>query len=154
MRTKYIPKSKTWAATVLASAGLLLAAVPAFALSIPGYSGKPWPNGAASASCMVESFGAVKNNCGQQVQWEIPVAVNPGLHSVSIYTLNPGGGTFQCFLYTPDGNGNQHTTPPSCFPNVNDDICNLNNVTVVSGGSMYVFCNINPGGEVFNVTYQ
>src|SRR5436190_15113722 len=73
MRNKLTSKSII---SAVAAACLLFVAAPAFALSVTGYSGKPqFPS---NSSCMVEASAAVFNNCGAQVNWEIPMSVNPG----------------------------------------------------------------------------
>jgi hypothetical protein len=148
MRNKLTSKSIVSAG---AAAAMLFVAAPAFALSVTGYSGKPqFP--ANTTGCMVEASGAVFNNCGVQVNWEIPMAVNPGFHTVTLSTNNPGGGTFQCQLFGVSQTGvfNPGTT---VFPNGGNFVANLS-VTVPTNGSMLVFCNVNPNGKIFNVLYS
>jgi hypothetical protein len=147
MRTKLTSKSITAAA---GAAAMLFVAAPAFALSVTGYSGKPqFPS---NSSCMVESSAAVFNNCGAQVNWEIPMSVNPGFHTVTLSTFNPGGGTFQCTLFGVSQTGGL-TAGGTVFPNGGNFVANLS-VTVPSNGSMMVFCNVNPNGKIFNVLYS
>jgi hypothetical protein len=146
MRTKLTSKSIIVAA---AAAGLLFVAGPALALSVTGYSGKAVPS---TNNCMIEAFGAVLNNCGAQVNYEIPMAVNPGFHTITLSTFNPGGGTFQCTLFGVTQTG--FATPGgTVFPNGGNFLANLS-VTVPSNGSMLVLCNVNPGGKIFNILYN
>src|SRR5580698_5179711 len=98
MRTQFT--SKPIIATAVLGAGLLLVATPAFALSVPGYSGKAIGN-----SCFSESNGAAFNQCGVSELYDITLAVNSGPHTVSVSAFNAGGGTFQCTLYAASQTG-------------------------------------------------
>jgi hypothetical protein len=147
MRNKLTSKSII---SAVAAACLLFVAAPAFALSVTGYSGKPqFPS---NSSCMVEASAAVLNSCGAQVNWEIPMSVNPGFHTVTLSTFNPGGGTFQCQLFGVSQTG-VFNPGGTVFPNGGNFVANLS-VTVPSNGSMIVFCNVNPGGKIFNILYS
>ena len=150
MRTTLSSKSKMFAALAIAGLGLLSAS-PAFALSVGGYAGKTWPTGNANEGCMQEFHGGVVSKCGNQTQYEIPLAVNQGLHVATVATFNPGGGTFQCFAYAEDNQGNL-TQGTSVFPGTGFTAFQVS-VTVPAQGSMYVFCNVNPNGQIVNVNY-
>ena len=154
MRTKHTSMSKVLVA--MATTGVLLAtAVPAFALSVTGYSGKCLPQGSANEACMNEINGGVVNHCGEQTQYEIPMSVNQGSHNVTFSALNPGGGTFECILYAVDAAGNTtHSNP--IFPNASPNVFSYttSSVNVPGQGAMYLWCNINANGEVVNVNYS
>ncbi len=152
MRTRLNSKRNTLIAMAIAGVGLLSAAAPAFAVVVGGYAGKTWPHANANEGCMNETNGGVINQCGEQTQYEIPLPVNAGSKIVGITTINPGGGTFQCSVYTVDTNNNVNLAG-SVSPSTGIQHVVISNITVLSNGTMYLFCNLNANGQIVNVSY-
>jgi hypothetical protein len=139
---------KSILAAVIAGSTLLLGAGSAFAFSFPGYSGKPIV--ASQAGCLTENNGSVINTCGAQAGYEIPLVTGTGSQTFSLATNNPGGGTFQCTLYSVSNTG-VVTTGTTVFPNTGNRTNSLN-VVVSAASSVFVFCNINAGGKIYNIS--
>jgi len=134
--------------SLLAGTSLLLAGAQAFALSVTGFSGKSPSNG----TCFTESSGAAVNSCGSVQYWTIPMAVNQGAHTVTISAYNPSTGPFQCILYAASQTGSV-TTGTSAFPGAGTSVSSMS-VTVPASGSMWVFCQVDPGGIIYDVNYN
>ena len=157
MRNTHMSKSVSF--IVVAGASLLLLGAPAFATSVPGYSGKSvgQVSGAknAAVTCLTEVNGGVTNSCGNQQLYEIPLPVNSGgSHTVDVSVYNYSG-TFNCGLYAADKFGTLVTgtnyTPASSY------VYFPLSVTVPSGsdyiGTMYLYCQFGPGSVIWNVNY-
>jgi hypothetical protein len=163
MRTPLM--SKTIRSAVIAGASLLLVAAPAFATTVPGYSGKstvtPGTIGVtknAAVTCLNEVNGGVLNNCGQAWNYEIPLPVNSaGLHQVDVSVLYNGTGTLACTLYTAGQFGS--LTPGTTFtvPSQDAYVYFPLSVTVQSGsdwiGSMFLYCQLPANSTIWNVNY-
>jgi hypothetical protein len=152
MRTRLSSKRNTLIAVAIAGVGLLSAASPAFAEAIGGYAGKVWPHASANESCMNETNGGVINQCGEQTQYEIPLSSNAGTSTVSITVINPGGGTFQCYVYTVDANNSLSQFGPVSPPGTGLQHLGIS-ATVQSQGTRYVFCNLPNNGQIVSVIY-
>jgi len=149
---------------VIAGASLLCAAAPAFAVAVPGYAGTP-AHGSPSSCFEFGTGGMVTNYCSGEEYFEIPMAVNPGAHTVTVATYNNGGGTFNCTLYAArtTNAGEILTAGTSHAPAVGYSTWSVS-VTVASGGggygivngdgSMYLYCEMNNGGTIHNVNYS
>ncbi len=140
---------KPFVSALLIAVGLFSGTAPAFALQVPGYAGRVV---GGDQSCALEKNGAVYSNCIGELYWEIPLAVNPGQHTVTVETNNPGGGTFCCTLYASSQTG-MLTPGTQWCPAVNDSSFQLS-VNVPPNGSMYVYCGLNTNGKVYNVNYS
>jgi hypothetical protein len=160
MRTKH--SWNTNVVVAIAAAGVfMLSAAPVFATSVPAYAaGKITPQGSANEGCMVELNGGIKNTCGNQTNYQISLPVAEGAHSVNVSVYNPGGGTFWCQLVATTFDG-QYCPPTGCtispqtFVNTVGHIYQMSvaSVTVPSQGSLFLNCNVNPGGRIYNVVY-
>lgn len=155
MHTKHTSKRNMFVAMAFAGA-VLAAGAPAFALSVTGFSGKTTPS--SSSNCMTEVNGGVVNNCGAQTNFQIPLAVNQGSHTVNVTAFNQGGGTFWCQLVAVDNAGN--VCASGCKSSqvfINTGLVqsySVGPVTVPGQGSLYLNCDVNAHGEVFNVNYS
>jgi hypothetical protein len=150
MRTKGIVKSMGVIAAGVSV--LLLCGAPCFAASVPAYAG----NGAPQESTCLQFYagGGVINSCGSQQLYEVPLAATPGVsHTVTVATNNPGGGTFSCTLYAASRTGKTLVTGTNFRPNLGYNVFSLS-VAVPANGTMYLYCNINPGGIVHTVNYD
>ncbi len=138
--------------TIVTTLGLALAAAPAFATTLPGYSGKVAPGSADS--CMQEHNGAVVNTCpGSEIFYEIPLGVDNASHLVkaTVSTYNPGGGSFGCTLYAASQAGDL-IPGDQWYPGTGNTVFGLT-VTVPVYGSVFLYCMVNGGGSIHNVTY-
>jgi hypothetical protein len=142
---------KSLLTAAVAGASLLLIAAPAFALpSVPASVGATADP--ANAGCIILSSGSILNICNKQVGFYIPLDIlSPGGKVAFVATNNPGTGTFSCSLSAMSQNG-AVTTGPAVFPNGGNQISSVT-VTVPSGGSMVLFCDIDLGGKIYNVNY-
>ncbi len=162
MRTQSTCKTNLFVAMAVAGLGLLSSA-PALAASVPAYAaGKITPHGSANEGCLVEDNGGVNNTCGSQTNYQISLPVNPGPHSINVSVFNPGGGTFWCQLVATTFDG-QYCPPTTGCTITGQTFVNtvgrtyqmsVGSVTVPDQGSLFLNCNINPGGRVFNVNYS
>lgn len=132
-------------------ATVLIARAPAFAMSVPGYSGLTDVDFLDSYTWREKNGGAV-NVSQSQAQLYIPLTVNGGAHTVTVSTNNPGGGSFYCTAYAYDQFG-RVTTGDTWYPNVGNTSFGLS-VTVPPNGSMRVSCYVNPNGTVWSVNYN
>lgn len=130
----------------------LLAAPRAFALSVPGYSSLDGKYPGWTGSCVQEKNGGALNSCGYQIGMVVPLNVNEGMHTMTVATNNPGGGTFMCQAMAADQFGTT-TTGTAVYPNTGNRT-SLVSVTVPRNGSMWVYCNVNPNGIVWSVNYN
>jgi hypothetical protein len=162
MRTK--PKAQSIIFTVIGSATMLLLAAPAFATSIPGYSGKsvgPYPQGKnAAESCLNEVNGGVANNCNSQQLYEIPVPATSGNQATVWLSAYNYSGTFQCTLYAAGEFGGPlvpGTTinPPAGYSNLPMYVTppTWSGPGGTGIGAMYVYCQFGPGSAIWNVQY-
>jgi hypothetical protein len=145
MRTKHTIHS------IIAGAGLLLLATPAFALSLlPLSAGKSYPT--SHSTCFVNFMGnfAVENSCSTQQYWFIPLAVNQGSHTATLGVYS--GGVLSCTLTSVYQTGSPyqstHWTPPSGYQT------GSLSVSSPSSGSVYLLCTMNPGDMIITVNYN
>jgi hypothetical protein len=146
--------SKLTMSAVIAGAGLLMAAAPASALSVAAYSGSASP----AVTCLQETDGGVRNNCGGQINYDLPLTTNaaPGTQTIGLSTYNPGGGTFTCYLVVYGSTVapvfGTPVSPPTGFSDFNLS------VTIPTGlgtpAFMVVYCNVNAGGVIYDAIYS
>jgi hypothetical protein len=146
-------KSSFAAITVLLASGAV--ALPAFARSVPAYAGGRSAD-PADASCFLESWGAARNNCATTKSYTMSLPVDSaGNHSVTVFAkgadassnvgcraigMGPTGQTWGGgFVYLPS------------FPAVQPIF--LAPAFVPDGGALYVYCVVDPGGQINSVNY-
>jgi len=134
-------------AAAVAGASLLLIAGSAFAVTVPGFAGKPELG--SDAACLNVNGAAMLNQCGRQIIYKIPLVVNAGSKTVTVRTNNPGGGTFSCQLIV----SSPFATTTPVFPNVGIQTFSLG-INVPSNANLQIFCQVNPGGQVIDVNYN
>jgi len=134
---------------VVAIGASLFAAKPALALGVGGWEGKA--AGAATSTCFIFNTGGVQNTCGQ-TNFILPLRANSGSKTVALSTFNPGGGTFQCTLFSMTQTGIS-TAGTTVSPGTGNVVSNLS-VTVPGNGSMYIVCNMNTNGAIWNANYN
>lgn len=130
---------------------LLAASVPAFALSVPGYSGQS-DVGYLSPYAWREKNGGAVNVSGSAQALYLPLTVNGGSHTVTIAGSNPGGESFYCAAIASDQFGTLTYGTVGYLNGTN--AVTSSSVTVPTNGSMYVYCVVSPNGTVWSVNYN
>ncbi len=151
MRIKMAPRTKMFIATAVSCMSLFLAAAPAFALSVPGYSGRP-TSGSSTCFSDSSSIGAAVNTCGSSVFYELPLPSNQGSHTITVATNNPGGTTYACTLYGYTNTGTLWSSSSTWFPSTGDTTFTLT-ATVPAQGHLFMVCQVAAGGKLYNVNY-
>jgi hypothetical protein len=133
-------------ATAIIAASLLLSTAPAFAVTAPGSAGSPSPR----STCFGTVWGVAVNVCTSEQSWFIPLAVNSGLHTVSL--RGDSNGFMTCTLYAQTQTGGltlgTTVTPPT------GPFIDALSVTVPTSGSAFVWCNMLEGDDIWSVTYS
>ena len=141
------PISKTIMSTTIAAVALLLAAAPASALTVPGWSGAPDTPG---STCFIETDGGAKNNCGSVQAFDITVALNQGPHTI---TLDMFSNDDECYFYgvSPYGNGFNVLLNAGNFGGwYNVDY----SVDMPANDALAIICYMNPGSVLYGVNYN
>ena len=135
--------------SIIAGAGLLLLAAPAFALSLlPFSAGKSYPT--PNSTCFVENQFGVQNNCSTQQFWFIPLAVNQGSHTATLGVYSGGGLT--CTLFSVYQSGTTYQTAQWTAPSGYQT--GSLSVSSPASGSVYIACSMNPGEMITTVNYN
>jgi hypothetical protein len=142
--------------------GLAVAPNPAFARSTTAYNSfKVWQASKndfkATYSCLVESFGAVVNECSFPVSllFDVPVD-NAGSHTFTVQNYFSGTdaqNTFSCQSFVYNGNGSIGDGTIISFTEPGESL--QTNVSVADGESVQLICkDIPAGGGVANIDWN
>lgn len=134
-----------------ALAAVLVAGRVAFALSVPGGSGSVFDPSPATANCMQNIGGTIKNTCSFNVSWFIGLAVNQGCHTVAIDGTNVSG-ILECGLISQTQSGGGSGATFASFP-LGTSV-QLPNTCSPGSGILYLECGMGPSDVINTVNYS
>jgi hypothetical protein len=147
-------KASFIAATVVLATGAV--ALPAFARSVVAYAGgrSAFPG---DASCFAEDWGGAKNNCATMKSYEISLPVDsPGSKNVWVNAYGASASNnVGCAAIGIDWAISTHWGGTKVYlPSFGSSATIVTGAYVPSGGSLYLYCAVDPGGRINSVNFD
>jgi hypothetical protein len=107
-----------------------------------------WAAASGQQSCLFDDFSAAQNSCQSEVTVALPLDLDTAGAKRTWFCGNvPPGTSFPCVAVSANSIGTEYTQTASVT--IASQTCGyLGAITVPSGGSLYLQCNLSPGATL------